>query len=475
MENDEDNANKERNTVLIEEVPEIDDEGKRRKKKKIIIAISISLVVLIAIGLTLFFLFKPAPIPIDEKFYYDPNEKITIYTINKEFLKLGIISDFQLYESNEKYKRNLKNTLEKMKTENVDVILMAGDIVNNGYASEFEIYKSILNSVYTDENTKPLIFEIMGNHEYYTTKYRKIGYNLEKNIQIFRDNLGKYPFYHVKINQFHFIFWSMQNYDTRETYEIHTSWLKKHLDMAESDLRQSGDPIFIITHDPAKYTVYGSEDNSGTKAGFNLIKNYENAFLISGHSHRSLRHERSIWQQEFTAINTQSSAYTALSYNYTNSSDVVAKSIDSYMGYIANLYDQKIELHRYFFHVDKEIEPWIVQFPLKKDNFNYTVDQRKFDYGVPYIWNHEIEIDKTSNGYQVKYYQAWHNLAIHSYIFKYVDTSKQNKEIQIYGDYYLYNYVVNNTEPKYFTVSDIDIKQKYSLTALDFFKNEATN
>ena len=175
MENGEDNANKERNTVLIEEVPEIDDEGKRRKKKKIIIAISISLVVLIAIGLTLFFLFKPAPIPIDEKFYYDPNEKITIYTINKEFLKLGIISDFQLYESNEKYKRNLKNTLEKMKSENVDVILMAGDIVNNGYASEFEIYKSILNSVYTDENTKPLIFEIMGNHEYYTTKYRKIG------------------------------------------------------------------------------------------------------------------------------------------------------------------------------------------------------------------------------------------------------------------------------------------------------------
>ena len=31
MENDEDNANKERNTVLIEEVPEIDDEGKRKK------------------------------------------------------------------------------------------------------------------------------------------------------------------------------------------------------------------------------------------------------------------------------------------------------------------------------------------------------------------------------------------------------------------------------------------------------------
>ena len=31
MENGEDNENKERNTVLIEEVPEIDDGGKRKK------------------------------------------------------------------------------------------------------------------------------------------------------------------------------------------------------------------------------------------------------------------------------------------------------------------------------------------------------------------------------------------------------------------------------------------------------------
>ena len=76
------------------------------------------------------------------------------------------------------------------------------------------------------------------------------------------------------------------------------------------------------------------------------------------------------------------------------------------MGYIANLYDQKIELHQYYFHVDKEIDLWIVHFPLIKNNFNYTVNHRKMEYGVPYIWNHEIEIDKTSNGYQVKYYQA---------------------------------------------------------------------
>ena len=94
------------------------------------------------------------------------------------------------------------------------------------------------------------------------------------------------------------------------------------------------------------------------------------------------------------------------------------------------------------------------------------------DFGLPYIYNSTIDLTKTSNGYQVKFYQAWHNLAIHSYIFRYTDTSNNNKEIQIYGDYYLYNYVVNNTEPKYFTVKDIDINNKYSLSSIDFFKNE---
>ena len=289
---------------------------------------------------------RVAPIPIDEIFYYDQNEKIMNYTINKEFIKIGIISDFQLEDFPSDYERNINITLKRLKNKNVDVIIMAGDIVNNGYEAEYETFKRLLNSVYTDEKAKPLIFEIMGNHEYYVTKYRKIGYNLEKNIKTFKDYFRKYPFYHVKLNQFHFIFWSLQSYDYQEIYPIHTFWLKKHLDMAENDLYQSGDPIFVITHTPARYTVYGSEGTGSSKTAFDLIKNYENAFLISGHSHFSLRHERSIWQQEFTAINTQALAYMALSYNYTNGTDIVEnKSLDSYMGYIANLYEQKIELH----------------------------------------------------------------------------------------------------------------------------------
>ena len=381
--------------VLIDEIPDMKPiQNKNNSKKKIIIAIIISsILVLIIIGILIYFLLKNKTedqIPISEEYYYDPNEKIINYTINKNFIKLGIISDFQLDNSNKNYERNLINTLKKVKDENVDIIIIPGDIVDNGYPSEYEEYKKILNSVYSNNDSKPLIFEIMGNHEYQTTKNNISGYSIKKNIQLFKDNFNKYPFYHIKINNYHFIFWSMQNYDTREKYKIHTNWLQKQIELAEKDLKKEGDPIFIITHTPAKNTVYGSESDSGSVTAYNLLKNYENIFYISGHTHRSLRNERSIWQDEFTAINTQSISYIALSRNFTNSSDVVQNSIESYSGYIAILSEQKLELNRYFFHINKQIGSWIVHFPLKKKNFNYNVEKRKMIFGKPIIWNNTI-------------------------------------------------------------------------------------
>ena len=206
-ENNEEENNGESNILIQNEVPDLfNDEQKKKRKKKIIIIIVIVSIIVFAISLSLILYFvlrhspsqtptptptpipeptptptptpipeptsaptpepTPSSIPIDEKYYYDANEQIMNYTINKDIIKLGIISDFQLDNSHKNYERNLKKTLEKMKNENVDVILIAGDIVDNGYQSEYDLYKNILNSIYTDINPKRYIFEIMGNHEY---------------------------------------------------------------------------------------------------------------------------------------------------------------------------------------------------------------------------------------------------------------------------------------------------------------------
>jgi flagellar basal body-associated protein FliL len=94
-----DDARDSQNTILIQDGASdlISNEQKKNKKKKIIIiVVVVSAVVAIALALTLYFLLRPAPIPIDEKYYYDPNEQIKNYIVNKTIIKLGIISDFQL-------------------------------------------------------------------------------------------------------------------------------------------------------------------------------------------------------------------------------------------------------------------------------------------------------------------------------------------------------------------------------------------
>ena len=157
------------NNILIQnEVPDLfnDEQKKKRRKKIIIIVVIVSvIIVVVSLALTLFFVLRPAhtqkptptptptpeptttqtptpeptptqtptpeptptptptpeptptptpsSIPIDEKYYYDPNEQMMNYTINKDFIKLGIISDFQLDNSYKNYERNLKKTFEK--------------------------------------------------------------------------------------------------------------------------------------------------------------------------------------------------------------------------------------------------------------------------------------------------------------------------------------------------------------------------
>ena len=55
---------------------------------------------------------------------------------------------------------------------------------------------------------------------------------------------------------------------------------------------------------------------------FDILKNYPEVICISGHSHYSLKNPKSIWQGDFTAINTQSISDLGLDRKYINADDV---------------------------------------------------------------------------------------------------------------------------------------------------------
>ena len=103
---------------------------------------------------------------------YKPNiENIKIG--NGSYAKIGIINDFHLdYYSEQNglkiffhFSHKLNLALKYFKDNKIDLLIIAGDITNNGLNKNFLYFKKIFFSVYNN-NSKPLIISLMGNHDF---------------------------------------------------------------------------------------------------------------------------------------------------------------------------------------------------------------------------------------------------------------------------------------------------------------------
>ena len=107
---------------------------------------------------------------------YNPYDEIKEYTIgDSKTLKVGIIGDTQLISlsyPNElylQYSKNFRKSLEILKENKINVLIIDGDITNVGYAEGYDNFLAQFNSVYGDEKKNiPILNLIMGNHDYWT-------------------------------------------------------------------------------------------------------------------------------------------------------------------------------------------------------------------------------------------------------------------------------------------------------------------
>jgi len=180
---------------------------------------------------------------------------------------------------------------------NLDAIVFAGDITDQGEKEAFVEFKKIC-----DDNIKPetehLI--VMGNHDYYTDIVAA-EYNYEKTFGVSDD-------FHKTLKGFHFIGVSPSIgggwYDP-----LKPMWLSDELEIAEAD--NPDYPIFVIQHMNVKNTIYGSSnwgitDMTATQSQYPQIINF------SGHSHYPINDPRSVWQGSFTAVGTGTLSYFEL-------------------------------------------------------------------------------------------------------------------------------------------------------------------
>ena len=375
---------------------------------------------------------------------YKPNiENIKIG--NGSYAKIGIINDFHLdYYSEQNglkiffhFSHKLNLALKYFKDNKIDLLIIAGDITNNGLNKNFLYFKKIFFSVYNN-NSKPLIISLMGNHD-----FSELNFSENEKKKFFYKLTNSYPNSHYIINKYNFIFWSQDNHLINEKGFNNYTWIKNSIKYAQHNLKRNGDPIFLFTHIPPKRTVYGSETLWGHTGIYEFLKKYHEIICISGHTHYSLKNIKSIWQGEFTALNTQSISFINTDSYFENSKEISYESMKDFesMGLIAHLTDKNVIFERIEFSTGQTMEEkWQIDFPINIFNFQYTFDKRN-KKEKPIFHDNNIEIKKIliNNIYEkyIVFTAATHSDYVYKYkiILKNINNNNQ-KVLYYYSDYY---------------------------------------
>lgn len=395
-----------------------------------------------------------------------------------ESFKVAVISDTQLAPTENdlekepekdslNYKihiQNLKKTLNVLKNHNVDMILFAGDIGDLGTRFAFQTYVDAIDDVFGDD--KPIVQTIMGNHDY----WNKNGFTAINHIKAFEDITGQSPWTHYVVNGYHFI-GASPNYGSMSSgYKITAKWLDKELEKASTD--SDGKPIFVMTHNQPKNTSYGSED-WGDKSLNAVLSKYPNVVNFSGHVHYSLLDERSIWQGEYTVINTQSLSYTELEQGKDNGT-IPPNADATPMGYILEFSDKSIDIHRMNF-VDgsmgceeKKDMLWSLPLPYES-NGKYAFNTRKAENKAPVISDIKGTVTANDDKIVLSFAAGADDDFVHSY--KVVIDDKETK--YFFSDFY--NGIDNMKTTVELTFENDGNQHNYKIYAVDSWGEESKN
>jgi len=259
-------------------------------------------------------------------------------------LRFGVVSDIHITkigadEKMEERGNNLtfKHTLEWFRSQNVDAVMIAGDMADNGMVEQMEAVAQAWYAVfpgdrYPDGRPIEKVF-VIGNHDYHGYLY---GRHAEKRFpdmservkhvlrsdfatrwkRIFNEDYTR--FYRKEIKGYTFL---GQHWDDGKGMETaygscdFGAELQAFLAVKGGTLDPSL-PFFYVQHPHPKDTCYGpwawGHDSGKVTAA---LAAYPNAIAFSGHSHYSLTDERSMWQGAFTSVGTSSLRYTGMPYD----------------------------------------------------------------------------------------------------------------------------------------------------------------
>ena len=314
---------------------------------------------------------------------------MSAFAQDNERLTFGVISDIHFDNgigegAMVKVPQALKNLTSQAK---LDALAIAGDLADAGRADQYELLVSVFNDKANYTNPVGDLLFMMGNHDHNNNNGKL---NYQNGLSVF--NGGEpYPLHQYKIIKgYPFITISMMSSGGSSAYPAD---LKKQLDtwLAQATEECPGKPIFVFTHVPPQWTVYGSwpEFENGSTWGMSdlnsVLNKYPQVVIFAGHSHYPLGDPRSIHQgtnpdsehhNYFTAINTGSTTYGEI-----HPGAVAAGIHPENFAYategmiVSELENGDIEIRRYDTYRNTEIHPekrWVLKAPFDGTMFEYA-------------------------------------------------------------------------------------------------------
>ncbi|WP_337098503.1 metallophosphoesterase family protein [Paenibacillus sp. YIM B09110] len=235
-------------------------------------------------------------------------------------LRFSVMSDIHISaKDRESHTRFVKALRDHLKINpNSSLLVLNGDLTN-GKEEDYRMLDALSGKV-----LHPPIHATIGNHEYYKlwifeNKSLRLNpdWSSEQAKNLFQNSFGySKPYHHLWLNGCHFIFLGSERYRDvdRSVSEnaflsvAQLSWLTERLQEKPSALYgKEPFPIFVFLHQPLFQTVDGSESRLGVvqfKQLQELLQQYPDLILFSGHTHMDLVTTRQLVYKGFYSVGT---------------------------------------------------------------------------------------------------------------------------------------------------------------------------
>ena len=314
-------------------------------------------------------------------------------------LKFGLLSDIHVSQwEGPKGCETFLAALRRFRDREADAVVIAGDLTNSSFIEELTFVAKAWYAVFPDDKLPngrrvEKVF-VGGNHEWEGWKYGRTGVRRFPDPEELKRHLVPEHYAEVWKDLFREDFAKAYRKDVKGYTFLcaHWPWHGKDgpaLILREAPTLAKDKPFFYVQHPHPKGTVYhvddgvadGSADAGGVTAA---LAKFPNAFAFSGHSHRSLTDERSIWQGAFTSVATATLRNVGATSGYENSGPMRNSefkqmpyvSRNARQGQFVTVYDDRVVFERREFTTGKPLgDDWVV--PLNGPDKPYAFAKRR--------------------------------------------------------------------------------------------------